>query len=185
MKKIYILFIIFSFFCCSCTYLVELPPFKTPIFKRYPLTLVLYQNTEFKNFKFISEPKTNISSSIDLGTPSNLILNETLKSMFERVLTVDNITDINVHYDGILEPKIIGLGGYNFIEVTYGFILYDRNKQIVKEFKITGKDNTGSWRSYKGAGFAMQDAMAQLIIMFQDDPKIKDWLVANKVNVHQ
>jgi hypothetical protein len=51
----------------------------------------------------------------------------------------------------------------------------------VKDFKITGKDNSGSWIVSTGTGPAIQDAMAQLMIMFQDDPKIQEWLFANKV----
>jgi hypothetical protein len=118
---------------------------------------------------------------MDLGTPSSLILIETLKSMFERVLLVDNIIAVPKNYDGILEPEIIGIGGYDIVEITYRFILYDKNEHIVKDFKITGKDNSGSWIVSTGTGPAIQDAMAQLMIMFQDDPKIQEWLFANKV----
>jgi hypothetical protein len=183
-KKRYISFILISLFCWSCTFEVKLPPTKTSIFDRYPLTLVLYQSHEFKNFKFIFNPTNSFSSSMDIGTPSSLILESTLKSMFDRVLSVDKIPGNIVHYDGILVPKIMGIGGYDRIEIAHSFILYDRNKQIVKEFKITGKDNTGSWRAENGVGPAMQDAMAQLIIMFNDDPQIKDW-IASKVDAKQ
>lgn len=185
MQLKYILLILISVFIGSCAHVVKLPPPKIPIFKRYPLTVVLYQNQAFKDFKFIFDPTYSFSPSLDLGTPSSLILNATLNTMFDHVLPVDNISNIANKFDGILKPKILGIGGYELVEITYNFILYDKNRQIIKEFKITGRDNTGSWRPESGAGPAMQDAMAQLIIMFQDDPQIKNWLIANKVNILQ
>ena len=185
MQLKYILLILISAFIGSCAHVVKLPPPKTPIFPRFPLTIVLYQNQAFKDSKLIFDPTNSFSPSLDLGTPSSLILNATLNTMFDHVLPGDNINNITNNYDGIIEPKIIGIGNYEPIEITYSFILYNRNRQIIKEFKITGKDNTGSWRAESGAGPAMQDAMAQLMIMFQDDPQIIDWLINNKVNVLQ
>ena len=185
MQLKYILLILISAFIGSCAHVVKLPPPKTPIFPRFPLTIVLYQNQAFKDSKLIFDPTNSFSPRIDLGNPSSLILNATLNTMFDHVLLIDNINNIAIPYDGILEPKIIGIDNYEPIQITYSFILYNKRRQIIKEFKITGRDNTGSWRVESGAGSAMQDAMAQLIIMFQDDPQIKDWLITNKANVLQ
>jgi hypothetical protein len=181
MKQRSVVFIFISLLLWSCSHVVKLPPPKTPLFKRYPFSIVLYQNQAFKNYIHIFGAIGSFRSSMDLGTPSSLILIETLKSMFERVLLVDNIIAVPKNYDGILEPEIIGIGGYDIVEITYRFILYDKNEHIVKDFKITGKDNSGSWIVSTGTGPAIQDAMAQLMIMFQDDPKIQEWLFANKV----
>jgi len=175
----------------SCTYRVKFTLPKTPIFKRYPLTIVLYQSQEFKSYTYPLDPSGTFSNSIDLGNPSGAILLETLKAMFDRVIPVDNISNTPNDYAGLLEPKIVGMHDISLstkngtVEITYGFTLYDKNKQIVTQFEVTGGDYSGFWIVSDATGPAMGDAMAQLMVKFQEDPKIREWLAANGVNQKQ
>lgn len=176
----------------SCIHRIESPSLpKRIIFKPYPLTIVLFQSKAFKNYNHLLASVGNFRSTIDLGTPSCTILTDTLKAMFDRVISINNIADTPNDYAGLLEPTIIGLNDLSMstkigtVEIIYSFILYDKNKQEITRFKISGRDFSGSWLVTDATGPAMQDAMAQLMVKFQDDPKIKAWLAANGVNQKQ
>ena len=184
--------VIACLFFCSCVHRIEPPSLpKSLIFKPYPLTIVLYQSKTFRNYNHLLATIANYRSTIDLGTPSSIILLDTLKAMFDHVISVDNIANTPNYYAGLLEPTIVGLRDLSMstkigtVEIIYSFILYNRNKQEITRFEISGRDYSGSWFVTDATGPAMQDAMAQLMVKFQDDPKIKAWLAENGVNQKQ
>ncbi|MEQ1666586.1 MAG: hypothetical protein ABL927_14575 [Bdellovibrionales bacterium] len=188
MRRHFVLVLSFCLFCCSCGITTHPEPIlPKPIFESYPLTVVLYLKPEFKNTSANIDPV--YGWTFELGQASVVILTQTVKAMFTRVITVEKITDIPQKFSATIEPDIRDFK-IDFeqisVEIAYTFNVFDNQKQLIDTVSVIGKGKRQQlfkFNVYKDlTERAMKDAMAQLMVKFQNDPEIQAWLKASSEN---
>ncbi|MBK8814174.1 MAG: hypothetical protein IPN42_01035 [Methylococcaceae bacterium] len=183
MEMRFILVFLLGLFCCSCGLTTRPEPnLPQPIFESYPLTVVLYLKPEFKNASANIDPV--YGWTFEIGQASVEIVTKTLKAMFNRVITVEKITEIPQNFSAVIEPDIrafkVEIEKLS-VEIAYTFNVYDNQKQLIDTVSVSGKEKRQFFKFNLGKYLteqAMKDAMAQLMVKFQNDPEIQTWLKA-------
>lgn len=107
--------------------------------------------------------------------------------MFSRVITVDKIADIPQNFSAVIEPDIRAFK-VDFeqlsVEIAHTFNVFDNQKQLINTVSVSGKEKRQFFKfniyTYLTEQ-AMNNAMAQLMVKFQNDPEIQTWLKSRSV----
>lgn len=157
-----------------------------------PVAVGVYYGPELRAYKH-THSKPFHSYVVPVGEPSERLLNQVFRKMFQTVVPVSGRPPLKTPSQGlvaVIEPRIeefhsdfpaLLIYVRTYVEVVYRFTLYSLDGTPVASWIVQGE---GEDTSFGGMGeflgdasaLALKDAAVKLLTGFRDVPEVKRWL---------
>lgn len=166
----------------------------TPLTNQYPLNVAVIYDDTLREYVYSEDSEDRQNWNISIGSSQVDLFNKILPPLFKSIEVLNSTNTINSTYDAIISPKLIEIQFALPIEtqidlyevwVKYDIAIQDSEGNIITTLPLSGYGKTpikffiqDEEGIATAANQAYRDAGAKLILAFESNPRIKQWLAS-------